>query len=79
MRWYQKTLEIDGFLVNVEGNFDDFVLTISANQQVLYQKEFVMWQYNEILAEDILNRYRSKIMRIERQIPELLKSGKLRT
>lgn len=87
MKWYEKhNQELNAAIV---GTFEESEVAISAIIKVsddpveflvkkLYSKSVTMWAHQEILAEDILNKYMGKIKKAEDNLPMLVEKERLR-
>lgn len=77
MIWYINTLNINGSEINVVGDFVDSTISIRVNGKPFFEKIVNQWAHYEILAEDVYDKYRGKIKKIESKIPDMIKTGKL--
>ena len=80
MIWYEKQDNINGHDVYLEGTYKDSTVKIIAHvetngewsEHVLYEKTINMWAYQEVLAEDVLNKYRGMISKAEKKLSFLV-------
>lgn len=90
MKWYEKTYNINGTEVLLEGSFEESTIRIVASFWVdpddvaggmawkcLFEKPVNMWAHQEILAEDVLAKYIGKIKKCENNLPSLVEREKL--
>ena len=77
MKWYENEIKIDDRTILLEGVFDGSTVLIKADDKILYKKHFTAWQFEDVLAEDILRKFQGKVAKIEDQLDSLVKTGKL--
>lgn len=81
MKWYEGRYTVDDVEVILSGIFVESQIIISAmiggeTLKQLYRKHVNMWAYQEILAEDVLNKYQGMIKKCEKQLPILVEKFK---
>jgi hypothetical protein len=75
--WYSNNLSINGGDIIVEGTFIDSVIKITANDYKLYEKPINLWVYQEIYAQDIMDKFEGTVRKCERKLQLLVDSGKI--
>lgn len=88
MKWYENNIDIDGTEVYIKGIYrenDSMVLILyefDLNDEergyfCYWSKPVNLWAYQEILAEDVCNKYMGKIKKLENNLPSLIEREKL--